>query len=555
MDTLRIESIPIPAIIYKITEQRIIPNEKAQEILKNNTFIEKNLENMFKYASKIGSAEYLHNFSVIGENENLIFVYYLEFDDSDEYHIVILQDISMSLVEDIKIKSGDILSPIQNDITDIIVTDGQGIILSVSDFFEKFYDINGEELLGKSVFQLEELGIFNPSVTIRVLKTEQKITMLQKNKLNHEILVTAIPIKDDKGNISRVVCFSYNVADFFKIKKQFNLLEKKVETYTENLERLAKKEVNFPNAIGRTEEMQKIFKFITKVADFDINVLITGESGVGKSYFAKLIHGVSKRSKGPLIEVNCGAIPEHLLESELFGYEGGSFTGAKREGKPGLIELADNGTLFLDEIGEMPLNLQVKLLKVIQDKTFNRIGGTKVIKVNFRLVTATNRNLKNLIEQKKFREDLFYRLNVVNLHIPPLRERKEDINFLISYFVKVFNEKYNLKKKLSYSIMKSLVNHDWIGNIRELENMIERILIISDSDIVNEEFLPENIKGVHRKIFDEENNTLKERLDDYEANLILKAFEKHKTTVGVAKELGISQPTAVRKIKKYINDY
>lgn len=555
MDNL-IESIPIPAILYKVAEQCIIPNEKAYKILKSNSFIEKSLENMFKYASKKDFSEYLQDICIIGENENLIFFHYLEFNASDEYHIVIIQDISMSLVETIKSKSDNILKPMKStDEADIVVTDGKGIILNISNFFEKFYDVKSEELLGKSVFELEKLSIFSPSATIKVLRTEQRITMLQKNKLNHEILVTAIPIKDNKEHVSKVVCFSYDITDFFKIKKQFNVLKKKVETYTENLERLEKKEINYPNTIGKSKEMQKIFKLIAKVADFDINILLTGESGVGKSYFAKLIHRISKRSKGPFMELNCGAIPEQLLESELFGYEGGSFTGAKKEGKPGLIELADNGTLFLDEIGEMPLNLQVKLLKVIQDKTFNRIGGTKSIKVNFRLITATNRNLKSLIEQKKFREDLFYRLDVVSINIPPLRERKEDIYFLISHFVKNFNDKYNLNRRLSQSAIELLVNYDWIGNIRELENMIERILLISDSDVINEEFLPESIKGRHKKVFDEENITLQERLDNYEEKLILKAFEKHKTTVGVAKALGISQPTAVRKIKKYINNY
>ncbi|WP_411683215.1 sigma-54 interaction domain-containing protein [Clostridium thailandense] len=556
MDNL-MESIPVPAILYKVSERRILPNEKAHKILESNSSIGKSLENIFKYSSKKDFSEYLQDICIIGENENLIFFYYLEFSNSDEYHIIIIQDISMSLMETIKIKSDNILKPMKSiDEADILVTDGKGVILSISNFFEKFYNVESEELLGKSVFELEKLGIFSPSATIKVLKTEQRITMLQKNKLNHEILVTAIPIKDNKEHISKVVCFSYDITDFFKIKKQFNVLKKKVENYyTENLERLEKKEIDYPNTIGKSKEMQKIFKLITKVADFDINILLTGESGVGKSYFAKLIHRISKRGKEAFMELNCGAIPEQLLESELFGYEGGSFTGAKKEGKPGLIELAHNGTLFLDEIGEMPLNLQVKLLKVIQDKTFNRIGGTKSIKVNFRLVTATNRNLKSLIEQKKFREDLFYRLDVVSINIPPLRERKEDIYILISHFVNNFNDKYNLNRSLSQLAIEMLVNYDWIGNIRELENMIERVLLISDNDVISEELLPEAIRNINKKVFNEENITLQEKLDNYEEKLILKAFEKHKTTVGVAKALGISQPTAVRKIKKYINNY
>lgn len=551
-----IKSIPIPAILYKTTEQYMIPNEKAYEILKNNISIQKNLENMLKYISKKDFEEYLKDIYIIGENENLISFYCLKFNDSSEYKIIIIQDISMALVETIKNKSNNVLlGSTKNNNIDIIATDGKGIILNISYFFEKYYDVNSEELLGKSVFELEKSGVFYPSATCKVLKTGQRVTILQKNRLNHEILVTALPIKDDKQNISRVVCFSYDITDLYKIKKQIGALEKNAEIYMRNLKSLESKKINFPNVVGKSKEMQKIFKLITKIADFDVNVIITGESGVGKSYFAKLIHNISRRNKEPFIEVNCGAIPENLLESELFGYEGGSFTGAKKEGKLGLIELAQNGTLFLDEIAEMSLNLQVKLLKVIQDKTFNRIGGRKVIKVNFRLITATNRDLKDLIRQRKFREDLFYRLNVVSIHIPALRRRKEDITALILYFMEKFNKKYNLNKKLSHCVMNNLVNYEWVGNIRELENMIERTLLISEGDIITEEFLPESIKNSHREMKGQQKNTLQEDLDSYEKDIVVKAFEKYKTTVAVAKALGISQATAVRKIKKYVRKY
>lgn len=551
-----IKSIPIPAILYKTTEQYMIPNEKAYEILKNNISIEKNLENMLKYISKKDFEEYLKDIYIIGENENLISFYCLKFNDSSEYKIIIIQDISMALVETIKNKSNNVLlGSTKNNNIDIIATDGKGIILNISYFFEEYYNVNSEELLGKSVFELEKSGVFYPSATCKVLKTGQRVTILQKNRLNHEILVTALPIKDDKQNISRVVCFSYDITDLYKIKKQIGALEKNAEIYMRNLKSLESKKINFPNVVGKSKEMQKIFKLITKIADFDVNVIITGESGVGKSYFAKLIHNISRRNKEPFIEVNCGAIPENLLESELFGYEGGSFTGAKKEGKLGLIESAQNGTLFLDEIAEMSLNLQVKLLKVIQDKTFNRIGGRKAIKVNFRLITATNRDLKDLIIQRRFREDLFYRLNVVSIHIPALRRRKEDITALISYFMEKFNKKYNLNKKLSHCVMNNLVNYEWVGNIRELENMIERTLLISEGDIITEEFLPENIKNSHREMKGQQKNTLQEDLDSYEKDIVVKAFEKYKTTVAVAKALGISQATAVRKIKKYVRKY
>lgn len=549
------KSINIPAILYKTTEQLIIPNESADKILKNNLSIKKSLENTLKYFSKENFMEYMDNIYIIGENENLIFLYCLQFDNCSEFKIIIIQDISMSLVNIIKNQSTYMLLDfIRNNNIDIITTDKDGIILNISPFFEKFYNVTSKELLGKSVFELENMGVFYPSAASKVLKTSQIITMLQKNKMGRKILVTALPIKDSNKNISRVICFSYDITDLFKIEEQVKILEKNAKLYIKNLKHIENKKINFSNVIGTGTEMQEIFKLITKVADFDVNILITGESGVGKNYLAKLIHNISKRCKSPFIELNCGAIPENLLESELFGYESGSFTGAKKHGKTGLIELAQNGTLFLDEIGELPLNLQVKLLKVIQDKTFNRIGGTKSIKINFRLITATNRNLKELIKQKKFREDLFYRLNVVSINIPPLRERKEDISYLILHFVDKFNKKYHLSRKFSESAVNDLVKYNWVGNIRELENVIERSLLISENNIISEDSLPKNIRE-NNKLNLEKNNTLHERLDNYEKHIVLNAFKKYKTTVGVGKALGISQATAVRKIKKYIHDY
>ncbi|CAB1262095.1 Sigma-54 dependent transcriptional regulator [Clostridiaceae bacterium BL-3] len=550
-----IDSSSIPAVLYKVTEQRIIPNKKACRILKDNLSIEKNLKNILRYSSKKEFTEYLKNIYIIGENENLISVYFLPFDKLDGYEIAILQDISMSLIETIKTKSDNVMNLVEDDNEDIIVTDGEGVILNISNFFEKFYDIKKQDLLGRNVFELEKLRVFYPSAAVKVLRTKQKITMLQKNKLNNEILVTAIPIKDANGCIVKVVCFSYYVQTFVEIKKQFEVLERNGKVYTKKLRHLVDKGINPNLMMGKNKEMKKIFNLITKVADFDVNFLITGETGVGKSYFAKLIHSLSKRSKRQFIELNCGAIPEHLLESELFGYEGGAFTGARKEGKLGLIELSDNGTLFLDEIGDLPLNLQVKLLKVIQDKTFNRIGGTKIIKVNFRLITATNQDLRKLIKEKKFREDLFYRLNVVSINIPPLRERKEDIPDMISYFVRKINEKYGLNKSFNPEAVDMLINCKWPGNIRELENTIERILLLSDDDIINKRFLEDNVKNKYEKDSNTKNVSLKEQLNNYEGKLILKALEKYKTTVKVGQVLGISQATAARKIKKYTHSY
>lgn len=386
-------------------------------------------------------------------------------------------------------------------LNDVVVTDGEGLVLSVTPSFQEFYGVNSQEILGKNVTELEISGVFRPSATAQVLSTGKKVTLIQKTKYNNQIMATAIPIKNGDGEIIKVISFSYDVTDFFNVNSQYKDLEKVANIYKNKLEELRAQEINFPNIIGKSKHMADVFKLIIKVSNYDANLLLTGESGVGKTSIAHVIHSNSARSDGPLIELNCGAIPQNLLESELFGFEGGSFTGAKKEGKLGLIELAENGTLFLDEISELPLDLQVKILKVIQDKTFNRVGGTKAIKVDFRLITATNRDLKTLVAEKKFREDLFYRLNVINIHIPSLRERKEDVFHLSMYFIDFFNKKYNLNKKLTPAVIDLLIQYEWRGNVRELENVLERAVLTSESDIVTEEFLPENVKNLPSSVF------------------------------------------------------
>lgn len=548
MDCL-LDSIPFPAVLYKTSERLMMPNEKAQQLMKTNISIEKTLKNMLKYAAQKDFIEYVHDIYIIGENENLISFYCIQ---SDDYYFVIIQEISIPFVEKIKDESSGILTPTP---TDIVVTDGEGIVLSVSPSFQEFYGVDSEAILGKSVFELEREGIFRPSATAKVLKTGQKVTLLQKNKLEHQIMVTAIPVKDIKGEICKVISFSYDISGFFGVWMQYEDLEHEVRLYKSQLEELKAKEINYPGIVVKSKKMENILRLINKVAGFDTNILLTGESGVGKTSIARLIHSQSKRAKGALIELNCGAIPEHLIESELFGYEGGSFTGAKKEGKLGLIELAHNGTLLLDEISELSTGLQVKLLKVIQDKTFHRVGGTKAITVDFRLIAATNRDLESLVAESKFREDLFYRLNVINIYIPALRERKDDIFPLSLHFIDTFNKKYGLNKKLAPAAIDFLIQYDWMGNIRELENVIERALLTSENELITEEFLPENIKSVQRPVFTKEKYNLEEELYNFEKELIRKAYEKHKTTVKVAKALGISQATAVRKIKKYIHDY
>lgn len=445
-----------------------------------------------------------------------------------------------------------ILSAIHDD---ILITDGNGIVINVSPTFENVYGISRESAIGMSVYELEKQGTFKPSITAIVLKTGEKVTMTQKNNKNRDIIVTATPVKNKNGEITRVISFSRDITEFINLQEQHALLENKVERYAEELEILRSESLEVAGVVSKSAMAQNVLKTMNRVAKFDANVLLTGESGVGKTMFAKLIHNKSGRAEGPFIEINCGAIPENLLESELFGYERGSFTGANKEGKIGLIELTESGTLFLDEITEMPLSLQVKLLKVIQDKTIIRVGGTKEIQVDFRLIAASNKDFKTLIEENLFREDLYYRLNVITIDIPPLRERKEDLVPLMKLFLERFNETYQLKKKLTQESFDLLCEYQWPGNIRELENAIERLALTTETDIILPKHLPKYITE-HKKCFEtlEGHISLKEKLEELEDKIICDAYHQCKTTIGVAKMLGISQPSAARKIQKYIKN-
>ncbi|OZV10864.1 hypothetical protein CIW83_17835 [Tissierella sp. P1] len=278
-----------------------------------------------------------------------------------------------------------------------------------------------------------------------------------------------------------------------------------------------------------------------------------GESGVGKGVLSYFLHNNSLRYNKPFIKINCGAIPENLLESELFGYEKGSFTGANKDGKVGLIQLADKGTLFLDEIGELPLNLQVKLLNVIQNKELTKVGGTTTIPIDIRIIAATNRNLQDMVKNKAFREDLYYRLKVVPITIPPLRERKEDIPPLILNFLNRFNEKYNYNKKISPEAMKILLSYNWSGNIREIENLIERLVVTTNDDIINRQDI---IDCQLVSIGDYSNfdinkiSSYKNIIAEYERKLLLDIMSQCKSTYEMGEILDLDRSTIRKKFKR-----
>lgn len=434
---------------------------------------------------------------------------------------------------------------------DIVVVDENGIIVKVSPSFEKNYGMTMEEAVGKTVYYMEEQKIFNPSVAKIVFETGEKLIIAQKNKSGRSLLIVAVPLKSQSGKIINVASYSIDITDMKILEEKYDKLKYDLIRYKEELNGY-RTMFGVNDNTSRLPDIQHINKVINKMTKYDANVLITGESGVGKTTFARLIHAKSCRADQPFIEISCGAIPENLLESELFGYERGAFTGAYHKGKIGLIEMAHKGTLFLDEISELPLNLQVKLLKALQDKTIMRVGGEAETVVDFRLISAANKDLQQLVSEGKFREDLFYRLNVVPLDIPPLRKRSEDILQLILFFMEKFNQKYNENKKLNTAAFNQLLSYSWPGNIRELENVIERLIITTDEDQISEKDLPPNMTNEQKEILlNCGEKTFDESVEEFEKNLILDAVKKYRTTVKVSEMLGMSQSTAARKIKKY----
>lgn len=431
---------------------------------------------------------------------------------------------------------------------DLLISDGEGRIIAVNSSFEERYGLTREETLGKTVYQLEEAGYFKPSVVSRVLKEKERISLQQENNVGRVILVTATPVFDDNREIRFVISYSRDITEMVQLQKQ-------VKEYSEELNRLRSgSEDN--QIIAESKEARDMLESVSTMAAYDANVILTGPSGSGKTMYARQIHQLSERRDGPFIEVNCAAIPESLLESELFGYERGAFTGASEKGKAGFVELADKGTLFLDEISELPLPLQAKLLKVIQDKTVTRVGGTKEKKVDFRLIAATNRDLASLVKEGAFREDLYYRLNVLHLDVLPLAARKDDILPLADHFLRNFNEKYGQHKTFGAEVLKQLRQYKWPGNVRELSNVVERSAMMTREDTIDEVAFGDMDVTDSMQIMDVfEGIDLNAHLEAVEGTIIRRAWEQYRSSTKVAKILSISQPTAHRKIKKYCPDY
>ncbi len=439
----------------------------------------------------------------------------------------------------------------------IYITDEIGRTLYVNDAFINLSGLSRDSLIGKTVQELNRKDVLPNSCCEKVIDTHQTVTTINNYYEGQKCLVTGSLINNEKGEFKRTIAVIRDVSELDILMKKAANEEEFSFSYTKKMKTI-ESYINDNNAVVINNNKTKdIYSKAAKFADIDTTLLILGETGVGKDFLAAYIHGKStKRSSENIIKINCAAIPEHLIESELFGYENGAFTGAQVGGKKGLFEEAGHGTVFLDEIGEMPYTLQVKLLNVLNDRCFYRIGGTTSIPLNARIIAATNADIKQLVLEKKFRADLYYRLNVISLTIPPLRERKEDIIPLAQYFLEYYNNQHRKNCFFSPDCLKHFLIYEWHGNIREMKNLIERLILIADDVCIDSKLFKEQIGqdtsfvNIDNMNF-ESNLTLKEKIDEYERTLIEDAIKKEATLKEVAKNLGIDISTLVRKKQKY----
>lgn len=441
----------------------------------------------------------------------------------------------------------------------IYISDGNGKTLYINKAYTRITGIQPEEVVGKNVADLEKDGLYKNAVTLEVIKQKKQVnSMGESSRNNSKMLITGSPVLDQDGNVKGVVVIDREITDLLAIKAELELSQQKMKA-VENDKKKSEQEVELlrrqqisSNLIGTSPAIKQVIIQIHQVAKLDVTVLITGETGSGKEVVANEIYLHSDRNNGPFIKVNCAAIPSNLLEAELFGYEKGAFTGATASGKMGMFGLADKGTLLLDEIGEMPLELQSKLLRVIQHKELTRVGGTKPIKLDVRIISSTNCDLKELVRQGKFREDLYYRLNVFPIHLPPLRQRGADIEELADCFLAAYNAKYGKSVTIEDSGIEVMKRYGWPGNIRELQNIIERLVIIGEQQAsISAEAINGllNISPFYPEVSSPEIG-LKELVENLEKKIIEKAISTYGTTRNAAQVLKVNQSTIVKKAKK-----
>ncbi len=446
----------------------------------------------------------------------------------------------------------------------IFVVDGKGVIIYANKSAAESVGLTVDNVIGTTCYEMQEGGYYNKSVAVAALESKKKTLSRYKTKTGVVVVCSANPLLNDNDDVERVVVYSQDVELLRDLMQEIEEEKQKNKSIQQTLTYLQER-MACQNIVSANYKMDNLYKMLLSVAQTDTTVTIYGESGTGKEVLANFVHQNSLRCDKPFIPINCAAIPAELMEAEFFGYERGAFTGANREGKAGLFEMANEGTIFLDELGEMPLSLQSKLLRVLESGEVKRIGSSKTIKTDVRIIAATNRNLVKMVEEKTFREDLYYRLNVIPVNIPPLRERPEDIDALSIYFLNEYNRKYGRNVELTEDIMNSFKKYQWPGNVRELKNEIERYVVTegqissvlhrNKKDSINITKYTE-CANVQEPLFTGYEGPLKEVIGKYELEYINAVInECGGVMTEAAKKLGIHRSALYKKLDKYNGKY
>ena len=455
-----------------------------------------------------------------------------------------------------------VFDSVENEVDGLVVADIEGKILYANKAYRLLTNL-GSGCVGRNLQEYIDAGVIKSSTILKVIRFGKALTEIHSGENGAEIITVAKPVFADDGKLRYVVANIRNISDYVNLSSDLKKLDTYLNTYRElSFYHGTSSEPGEGDVVAVDPASIEAFKTAERVAKADASVLILGESGVGKDIMARFIHDHSRRREKTFTAVNCGAIPEELMESELFGYMPGSFTGGLKGGKKGILACTDGGTLFLDEVGEMPKAMQVKFLRVLENHEFTPIGSTEAIPVDIRVIAATNQNITDQVRAKNFREDLYYRLNVITINILPLRERKNDIAPLALYFLRRFNEKYDVSKKISTDLMFQLHKYDWPGNVRELRNAMERAVVMSPGEYLQMQAPRDSMEKADPAAADKgeagnkieiehEDMSLKEYMDRVEKEFLQKSREKYGSTRKMSQILKVDHSTIVRKLKKY----
>ncbi len=450
---------------------------------------------------------------------------------------------------------GELEAVINSSSEGLWICDGEANVLRMNPASERIHGVKADDIIGRNMQELVDEGFVDKSATLEVIKARKVVNILQ-NRKGRKLVITGTPVFDPSGRLIRIVSSVRDITELETMQRELEEQEAMKDQLRNHMLELQHIELESRRVIAKSPCMLKALGQAIKVSSVDSSVLLLGESGVGKGLIADIIHKNSQRSEKPLIRINCGAIPDSLIESELFGYEKGAFTGAKTGGKPGYLELADSGTLFLDEIAELPPSSQVKLLRFLEDGRITRLGGTLSRTVDVRLLAATHRNLEEMITQGTFRLDLYYRLKVVPINIPSVRERRDCILPLIQHYIELFGTKNGISKRLTRAASDALLSYPYPGNVRELMNICERLVVMAETDVIDLKDLPNDIVPRTKEVTVETTEwmsdmTLQQALDSLERKMLSKSLELHGNQRRMAAALGVNQSSIARKLEKH----